>query len=109
MTAPSARAWTVLREALALPAGEREAFVQAQCANEAGLRDEVLTLLRLDAGIDSAFDAPLDPARTSDGWIAFGTPSTTTSSPCTHNPSSTSTWDPSPVRSCSCGCPTTVT
>jgi len=63
MNAPSTRAWTVLRDALGLSPAEREAYVRARCAGDAGLRDEVLTLLRLDAGIDTAFDAPLDPVR----------------------------------------------
>ena len=60
---PSARAWEVLRGALALPPAQRAAFVSAACDDDAALHAEVTDLLHEDSRADSLLDARLDPER----------------------------------------------
>src|SRR5262245_52974519 len=49
---------TLFHEALAKPAGERAAFLDAACAGQPDLRDAVLALLAEDARSGSLLDRP---------------------------------------------------
>ena len=49
-----ARLRSVLEEALDLPAGEQAAFVDRECADDAGLRAEILALMAADAAASRA-------------------------------------------------------
>ena len=60
---PSARAWELLRGALALPPAQRAAFVETECGSNSALHAEVMDLLREDSRADSVLDVRLDPER----------------------------------------------
>ena len=58
---PSARAWALLREALALPAAQRVEFAERSCAGDELLKAELLDLIAQDSQTDALLDRPLDP------------------------------------------------
>lgn len=53
------RAQQLFHDALARPAGERDAFLVAECADDVALADEVRALIGADARADSLLDRPL--------------------------------------------------
>ena len=59
----SRRAWQLLRAAMDLPAGERDAFAQHTCAGDSVLLAELRGLLAQDSATDSLLDERLDPSR----------------------------------------------